>query len=73
MTDTLTIRPPAAAESRTGRTAGVVIPIVPAAPAAAGEAAQGATPTRQRRRQAPKGRRVDPAVREAVRALGASC
>ena len=69
MTDTLTIRPPAAAESRLGRTAGVVIPIVPAAPAAAGEAAQGATPTRQRRRQAPKGRRVDPAVREAVRAL----
>ena len=66
MTDTLTMRPPVSPGSRAP---GAVIPIVPAAPAPAGAPASGAAPTRQRRRQAPKGRRVDPAVREAVRAL----
>jgi NADH:ubiquinone oxidoreductase subunit F (NADH-binding)/NADH:ubiquinone oxidoreductase subunit E len=68
MRETVSTRPAAAAQAP----AGPVIPIVPLGRALAG-AVDGApptgAPTRQRRRSGPKGRRVDPSAREAVRAL----
>ena len=70
MAETASTCPPKAAPA--SWPSGSVIPILPAqgsGPSRAPGEASGGAPTRQRRRQAPKGRRVDPALREAVRAL----